>query len=66
MLLGTLGDALSLEYLFNQIYSTPWPIQFITQELIGRAGRVTKPAMNAGTQNGVGFATRIGIFYKIG
>ncbi|MNL63331.1 hypothetical protein D3C87_1874610 [compost metagenome] len=55
MLLGFLGDLVAFQHLLDQVDAPPRPIQFIAQQLIGRAGGIAKAAVHASAQNAFGF-----------
>lgn len=48
------GRSIRFEHVFDQINTPSRRIALVTQQMICRACRRTKTAMNAGTQNGVG------------
>ena len=55
MQLRFFGDVFALEHLLHQINSAARTIEFVAEQLIGRAGREAKSAVNAGAQNGIRF-----------
>lgn len=59
MLLSDGSGRHTFKDLLYLVYPTPGPIELITKQLIGRAGRRAKPAVNTGPQDAVSFpATR--------
>ena len=52
---------LAFEHLLDKVDATPWTIELIAQQLIGRAGRVTEAAVHALAQNGFGFQSVRGV-----
>lgn len=51
MQLCLFADRAALQHLLDLVNAATRPIQFITEQLIGRTGRCTETAMNAGAQN---------------
>lgn len=45
------ADGVSFQHLLDQINTAARPVQFVTQQLVGWAGRGTKTAMHAGSQD---------------
>ena len=43
--------SLTFEKLFHLIYSASWTIEFVSEQLVGRAGGIAKTAMHALAQN---------------
>ena len=56
---------LVFEHVFDQINPPPGAIEFIAENLIGRAGGGAKPAMDTGAQDLIG-ARGAGIFELVG
>ncbi len=48
-------DVFALEHLLHQINSAARAVEFVAEQLIGRAGREAKSAMDAGAQNRIRF-----------
>jgi len=54
--LRRLADRLTFEHLLDQVDATARSVEFVAQQLEGRAGGRAEAAMNAAAQNGVGLA----------
>ena len=52
--LGFGARGFAFEYLLDQINAATRAVEFIAEQLIGRAGRGAKAAMHAGPQDGLG------------
>ena len=55
VLLGLLRDLVAFQHLLDQVDAPARAIQFIAEQLIGRAGGVAESAVHAGAQDAVGF-----------
>ena len=62
---GFVSDRVSFEDLLDQVNPATWTIQFITQQLIGWAGRGTKSAMHTVAQDFIGALTEARVFVFI-
>jgi len=56
----------ALEHLLDQVNPSARTVKFVTEQLIGRAGRRAKTAMHASAQNGFSFLAGAGIANEIG
>ncbi len=59
----------AFEHLLDQVDAPARPVQFVAQQLVGRAGGVAEPAMHTGAQNLVRFfgaGQSFGLFAEIG
>ena len=66
MQLRAMGDWLTFEHLLDQIDAATRPVEFVAEQLIGRAGRVAETAVHAGPQDGLGFTAFVAVFDEIG
>ena len=65
MKLRFFGDVFALEHLLHQIDSAARTVEFVAEQLIGRASREAKSAVNAGAKNGIRFFTFGRLFERI-
>ena len=63
---GFLGHRLAFEHLLDQLNTTAWPIQFVAEQLVGRASSGAKATMNTAAEDCFGFFTGAGIANEIG
>ena len=63
---GLFGDRPAFENLLDQINAAARPVELVTEQLVGRAGRGAEAAMHATAQNGLGFPAGRGIANEIG
>jgi hypothetical protein len=60
------GGWRAFQHLFHQVDASARPVEFVAQQLIGRAGRGTEPAVYAFAQDGFGFAALRRVLDEIG
>ena len=56
----------AFEYLLHQVDAAAWPVQFVADQLVGRAGRGAEAAVHAGTQDRLGLPALGGVADEIG
>jgi hypothetical protein len=61
MVLGPVCNRLAFQNLFNQVDTTSWTIQLITQQLISGASGGTESAVHTTAQDRIGLLTFMGI-----
>jgi hypothetical protein len=54
--LRRLRDRLAFQRLLDEVYAAARPVELIAEELVSRAGRIAKAAVDAIAQNRLGFA----------